>query len=446
MCWLVLALNHNSSAMKYIYLLISFAFFIGWSKNLSAQASMGFEDQTTTQNCTTVNCQYDDLGDPSMVHVLQSFNGIPVSSATMGTSLGFTASFRPTRTGASSSGLTDEQFFGYAGDATFMNNVTQSPVEGTQGYIMEDIDGEASLVFDPVLLDGGVAGVFSMQYILSGTFEADGAENDKLQISLEVTNCAAATTVNLVNADGDGGAETDLDDLPDDTWIPLVQDLSAYAGCQVSLVIIADCDASTEEFGFDAISFTAGTALPVEFINIAANQRKDAVLLDWSTATETENRGFSIERSTDGRSFVPIGWVAGKGEAQAQVDYEFEDTDVRAGQEYYYRLRQEDFDGAFAYSSMVKITMAGEAGDDVLGRIFPNPAVAGRSSVELYPTEEGDWTISVMDLNGRMLTENSHTLTAGYNLVPLDLNHQSSGTYLVRIAGKEQTFYRRVIR
>ena len=52
----------------------------------------------------------------------------------------------------------------------------------------------------------------------------------------------------------------------------------------------------------------------------------------------------------------------------------------------------------------------------------------------------------MIDANGRMLTETKHTLAAGYNLVPINLVKHPTGAYLVRIASKEQTVYRKVIR
>lgn len=121
-------------------------------------------------------------------------------------------------------------------------------------------------------------------------------------------------------------------------------------------------------------------------------------------------------------------------------------NNVRAGQEYYYRLRQEDFDGTTTYSSIVNISVVGEAAEEVAGEFFPNPAVAGQSHIELYPTEAGDWTLTVVDANGRLLTETKHTLAAGYNLVPVNLVKYPVGTYLIRISGKEQTVYRKVVR
>ncbi|WP_020570063.1 T9SS type A sorting domain-containing protein [Neolewinella persica] len=431
--------------MKYIYLIISFAFVIAGSQGVQAQATMGFENLTTTQTCTTVICQYVDPDSRFSAHDLQDAGGVPVSSPTSGTTLGFSARFTPSRPNIAE--FSDGQFFGYAGAATVSDDLGQNPTEGAQAYMMEDTDGEITLTFDLVDLSGVNNAMFSMDYIVSGGFEVTSGVNDLLLIEIEITGCPSATTLTPLFANGDGsGGATNLNGITDDTWFPVSQNLAAYQGCRAQLKITVDNDSSTEEFAIDNIVFTAGTALPVEFMDIAANQRKDAVVLDWATATETDNRGFSVERSTDGRSFTPIGWVDGSGEAETQINYEFEDSNVRMGQAYYYRLRQEDFDGAFAYSSIVDITLVGETNRDVAGQLFPNPAVSGQSNIELYPTEAGDWMVTVIDVNGKVLTETKHTLAAGYNLVPLNLVKHPVGAYLIRVAGKEQTVCRKVIR
>ena len=234
--------------------------------------------------------------------------------------------------------------------------------------------------------------------------------------------------------------------LVDKAWNTLTVDLGAYSTCKVQLEIEVDMDSNSDEVAFDIINFTGAEVLPVEFMAFNANQRKEKVILDWATATETHNRGFSVERSLDGVDFSAIGWVDGNAYSESQVDYEFEDENVAVGQEYYYRLRQEDFDGAFAYSDIATVRLTGENEDEIVGHTFPNPTVNGLSNLELFPTTEGCWTVSVLDANGRVVSERKHDLPAGYNLLPLDLNAQPVGAYLVRIAGAEGTVYRRVIR
>ena len=50
----------------------------------------------------------------------------------------------------------------------------------------------------------------------------------------------------------------------------------------------------------------------------------------WSTATETNNRGFEIQRSSQGNGFVTIGFVQGKGTTTQAQRYVFVDNNVRS--------------------------------------------------------------------------------------------------------------------
>jgi hypothetical protein len=53
----------------------------------------------------------------------------------------------------------------------------------------------------------------------------------------------------------------------------------------------------------------ANAPLPVELTSFTAFVTKDGIRLNWTTATETNNKGFDIERKTDGKSWNKIGYV-----------------------------------------------------------------------------------------------------------------------------------------
>jgi hypothetical protein len=422
--------------MKYLFLILLFSF-LPAGTTVSAQVTMGFENLSTTQTCGTTACNYTDPISSLVAHDLPDVGGIPVNSPSTATILGFKSSFRPTRTGSSNTGLNDGDFFGYAGGATIANNVGQSPTEGAQAFILEDTDGEVTLTINLVDL-ARASSTFSMDYIIDGGFELDGGGDDLLKVSLNITGCPAATTIDLFHGTGTAaGGTTNLNSIADGVWMTATQNLAAFSACKVQLEIIADLKSSTEEFAFDNIRFTGGATLPVEFMAFTANPHKENIMLDWSTAIETDNEGFSVERSIDGASFTSIGYVNGYGDTGNQVGYQFEEENVVAGQEYYYRLRQEDYDGAFDYFSIVTVRVDGDNGNTVAGKVYPNPATDGRSNIELFAQADGQWPVSVIDANGRLVSETHHDLTAGYNLLQLNLRSQPVGAYLVRVAGKE---------
>ncbi|MFZ1686874.1 MAG: hypothetical protein WAU70_05620 [Flavobacteriales bacterium] len=101
----------------------------------------------------------------------------------------------------------------------------------------------------------------------------------------------------------------------------------------------------------DDISVQDVTALPIELIDFRATCENDAVVLRWSTATETNNDHFTIERSGDGRAWEAIGSVAGAGNSQQTIQYSFTDPEIQSDTRYY-RLMQTDFDGAHSFSTV----------------------------------------------------------------------------------------------
>ena len=89
--------------------------------------------------------------------------------------------------------------------------------------------------------------------------------------------------------------------------------------------------------------------VPVEFVSFTASKSTNGIMLNWKTATETNNMGFSIERSvisTEARnlSWAVIGFVNGKGTTTIQQTYSFIDGNLPSGK-YQYRLKQIDFNG-----------------------------------------------------------------------------------------------------
>ncbi|MEL6845368.1 MAG: LamG-like jellyroll fold domain-containing protein, partial [Bacteroidota bacterium] len=111
------------------------------------------------------------------------------------------------------------------------------------------------------------------------------------------------------------------------------------------------------------------TSLPVELGVFTAERTGDQVLLEWRTFSESNNRGFFVERAVgSGERFEVLGFVAGQGTTVAAQQYRFVDSFPERGNNYY-RLRQQDWDDSESYSKVIPVYFHT---DDVL-RIFPNP-------------------------------------------------------------------------
>lgn len=115
---------------------------------------------------------------------------------------------------------------------------------------------------------------------------------------------------------------------------------------------------------FDAV------VIPVELISFTASVISNKVELKWSTATETNNAGFAVEKNTHG-VWKQIGYVEGHGTTTEQKEYLF--TEITSAGKYQYRLKQIDHDGSFQYSNVVDVIVGLTPEDYQLSQNYPNP-------------------------------------------------------------------------
>lgn len=114
--------------------------------------------------------------------------------------------------------------------------------------------------------------------------------------------------------------------------------------------------------------------LPVGLTAFTAQAQGSAtVRLAWTTASELNNVGFTVERSLDGQVFAPVGTVPGAGTSGTPHHYSLVDTGLPSGAAtLYYRLRQLDANGTVTYSPVRVVPLAPAAPAQLLA--YPNPA------------------------------------------------------------------------
>lgn len=186
-------------------------------------------------------------------------------------------------------------------------------------------------------------------------------------------------------------------------------------------------DASRHFFGTDLrnspylANWVVVDVLPVKYASpLSAKVEGESILLEWATATETNNKGFNIERSEDGKNWTNIAWVAGKATSNQLHNYRFVDSAPHSGINYY-RLKQVDFDEKFEYSNIVTAVL--ENRGEV--QLFPNPVTDWLTikSREGVPVQE----VHVLDYSGKEVN-----VEWGDN-EELDISTLTPGVYFVKI-------------
>lgn len=167
-----------------------------------------------------------------------------------------------------------------------------------------------------------------------------------------------------------------------------------------------------------------GSLLPVELLNFQAEiADNNMALLSWRTATEHDNEGFYIEKSTDGIRFQTIAFVPGAGTSLAENSYAYLDKTFTTSA--YYRLQQTDFDGDRTYTDVVFLKKK----DRHAGfSIFPNPA-GDELSIHLSHAAEGTCIVHIVDASGKKIREELWHLTNSTNHKTLFINNLPAGFY-----------------
>jgi len=102
--------------------------------------------------------------------------------------------------------------------------------------------------------------------------------------------------------------------------------------------------------GIDNFSFS-NIILPVKFSGFNLYNGNKNNIISFTTASETNNDYFTIERSVDGITYEAIGEIKGAGNSSKELSYEFTDEKPLTGLNYY-RIKQTDYDGKYSYSEV----------------------------------------------------------------------------------------------
>jgi hypothetical protein len=187
-------------------------------------------------------------------------------------------------------------------------------------------------------------------------------------------------------------------------------------------------------------AFTVGddvaNSLPVSLISFNAKALNNDVLLSWSTASEQNNKGFAIERSTDGENFAEVDFVNGNKFSSVRVHYKSLDQKAfDAGNTLYYRLRQVDFDGITSYSNVVSVTKSNMPA--AILNVYPNPFTQGLL-LEIVSLQNEVYNVIVTDLQGRTVATRDVLAVKGLNSISMtEMDELKAGIYFVKLIGQE---------
>lgn len=177
-------------------------------------------------------------------------------------------------------------------------------------------------------------------------------------------------------------------------------------------------------------------ALAVGLLNFKAslNPQGQAVL-KWSTPGEIKNNYFDVQRCADGENFLKLLMltVAGSSNSAGRQNYQAIDP-APFSNVTYYRLKQVNKDGTFAYSNVIALVTRGANNHFILS---PNPFAA---SISIKPSGQNPFVVKIFDMSGRQVTESS----SPGNQASVDLSTLAAGMYLLQLYSKDGNFIQSV--
>jgi len=270
--------------------------------------------------------------------------------------------------------------------------------------------------------------------MIDGTFSFGTSVADALSIEAG-TSCVYADEVIGGTVIDDAGYTPDILFLDGGSWFGANTD----PGSGMNEIVVTPGEAhgsdGTAAPQFDGQMLTAGATsspLPIELLSFQAKQVGSAIHLAWETITEKNNALMVVERSKDGRSFVEIGQRKGAGTTLTPQRYGWVDEQPFSGINYY-RLRQQDYDGAVNYHSTIAVLFKSDKQQDIT--IFPS-LVSDQLNIALGEAIKNPGALRIVDMMGRVMQE--ALLGAGTQQETLDVSNLQGGRYYLSLqAGRE---------
>jgi len=175
---------------------------------------------------------------------------------------------------------------------------------------------------------------------------------------------------------------------------------------------------------------SSGT-LPVRSLTLTATAKTSSIDLKWNTVDESNLSFFSVEKSLDGTTFSTIGSVKAIG--NGSNSYVLTDKHPAKGTNFY-RVKSVNVNKSYAYSATTAIDFSG--GVKALLVVYPNP-VRGLATLQLNNLANGIYVVTVRDLAGRVLMQQSVSVAGNYQQTTLSLQSLAAGSYLIQVEGNK---------
>lgn len=172
----------------------------------------------------------------------------------------------------------------------------------------------------------------------------------------------------------------------------------------------------------DQFTITTSYPVPVTILDFDVKLQNKKANITWSTATESNNKFFTIERSANGIDFTAFATVNGAGNSADVRFYSYVDANPLPGTSFY-RLSQTDFDAKVKYVGIRRITN----NNINTVEVKTLSGYSGKLVLQINTELQGKYNIRVIDLAGREWINQPINIGRGTTTKEFTL---SSGVYI----------------
>ena len=179
-------------------------------------------------------------------------------------------------------------------------------------------------------------------------------------------------------------------------------------------------------------TYTFSSSVPdLQFLTLTGQLITAGAELLWTTGKEANNKGFDIERSTDGMRFSAIAFEAGKNGAPVNsYSYIDRETHKLRSRSAYYRLKQYDIFGNFQYSNTVVVSLD----NSTLYRFVAYPVPFNRElKIDIHKEDAEALTVQLTAANGAKVYEQRYHIGRKGTIHLKGLSGLAAGVYFLRV-------------
>lgn len=190
------------------------------------------------------------------------------------------------------------------------------------------------------------------------------------------------------------------------------------------------------------IQYSSNSIVPIKLESFSARLLNAKVYLNWTTSVEIDAASFIIEKAGSDQKFSSLAIIKTGASSNRRKEYSFIDDNPASGINYY-RLVQTDIDGNKHYFDIRKVLNSRSNRAGVV--ILPNP-ISNEVTAFLSLTKSQMVTITITDINGKVLKNKTAKYSEGSSGVSIATNDLPKGVYFLRTVSEDFTDVQKIIK